>query len=41
MYHINYVFGHYEVRDFKGAFVCSCDSESEARAALEEVLEEG
>ena len=35
MYQIQYVFGHYQVYDHKGAFLFSADTEKEAHEELE------
>lgn len=36
MYSVKYVYGHYQVYDFKGAFLFSADSEKEVREELED-----
>ena len=34
-YWVRYVYGHYEISDFCGRFICSCDDESEVREVLD------
>lgn len=36
-YSVRYVYGHYEISDLCGTFICSCDTESEVREVLEEM----
>ena len=39
MYSVRYVYGHFQVYDFKGKFLFSADSEREVKEELEEYAE--
>lgn len=39
MYSIRYVYGHFQVYDYKGSFLFSADTEQEAREELESYAE--